>query len=344
MINQLEGAPVYDLGRTFERQLGDRVLKIARRSLTASTWRRIIANADGLLARSLEMWTIANAARVWARRANLPLTYEVMDIHGLLVEQHVVAKIAQAWERRALQRSHALLVSSPGFLRHHYQHLGLLLPRTILCENKMMVSAERASDTIIAGPPWRIAWFGVLRCTQSFDILLRLAREHPKLVTIDLRGRPTPHVQALVEKHLPLPNMRFYGPFSHNERDGLYAPCHFTWAIDYFEQGKNSAWLLPNRVYEGSFFRRPSIAQVGTETAEWIAKRHGGVILANPAADLGDYFVRLSSQAYVRMQQMIDLIPMADLVHTDDECRRVTQLIAGCHESIGRRHRIGVSL
>jgi succinoglycan biosynthesis protein ExoL len=31
----------------------------------------------------------------------------------------------------------------------------------------------------------------------------------------------------------------------------LYGDVHFAWAIDWFEAGANSAWLLPNRIYEG---------------------------------------------------------------------------------------------
>jgi hypothetical protein len=34
----------------------------------------------------------------------------------------------------------------------------------------------------------------------------------------------------------------------------IYGDVHFSWAIDYYERGLNSAWLSPCRMYEGSLY------------------------------------------------------------------------------------------
>jgi hypothetical protein len=59
----------------------------------------------------------------------------------------------------------------------------------------------------------------------------------------------------------------------------IYSDVHMVWAIDFFEEGQNSAWLLPNRIYEGCLNGAVPIALAGTETAAFI-ERHGiGVVI-----------------------------------------------------------------
>ena len=48
------------------------------------------------------------------------------------------------------------------------------------------------------------------------------------------------------------PNMAFRGPYANpGELPDIYGGVHFSWAVDYLDDGLNSDWLLPNRLYEG---------------------------------------------------------------------------------------------
>ena len=69
---------------------------------------------------------------------------------------------------------------------------------------------DRPCDLAERTPPWRIGWLGLLRCAESFEILLKLAQRRSDVV-ITLRGRPVPVLQQMIDAHLPLPNMRFDG-------------------------------------------------------------------------------------------------------------------------------------
>ena len=65
----------------------------------------------------------------------------------------------------------------------------------------------------------------------------------------------------------------------------IYGEVHFSWAIDFFEEGLNSKWLLPNRLYEGCRFGAVPIAMRETETGRFLADRHLGLLLDDASPD-----------------------------------------------------------
>jgi succinoglycan biosynthesis protein ExoL len=80
--------------------------------------------------------------------------------------------------------------------------------------------------------------------------------------------------------------MRFGGAYRNPEDlPEIYGGVHFTWAIDFFEEGQNSAWLLPNRLYEGCRYGRVPVAMKGTETARFLSMRDVGLVLEEASAD-----------------------------------------------------------
>ena len=278
------------------------------------------------------MWTIADAARVWAG-SRIPIVYECLDVHGLLSRGGLLSNLLRHWERRVLQRSAALMVSSPGFLTNHFERLGVDLPSVILAENKRVLpetDLDRTQFTLVeAEPRGGSVGLGSSDVFKSFQMLVTLARRHPQLVDIQLRGRPTDELQELINQHLPLPNMRFGGSYNHAELASMYRSCHLTWAIDYSQRGSNSDWLLPNRIYEGGYYNSPAIALVGTETANWLQARGAGVLLQDPHADLDVFITGLTTACYRDLQRSSAAIPTTDLVHTIEDCRRLAARIAG---------------
>ena len=64
------------------------------------------------------------------------------------------------------------------------------------------------------------------------------------------------------------PGITYTGPYD-RARDlrRLYEEVDFAWAVDYYEAGGNSEWLLPNRLYEGGYFRTAMIASAKSQTA-----------------------------------------------------------------------------
>ena len=151
------------------------------------------------------------------------------------------------------------------------------------------------------GPPWRIGWYGVLRCRRSLVLLAELTRRLPGRIVVDLRGRPArsaiPDFDALVAT---APDVHFLGPYDRgHDLAEAYRAVHFAWAIDFYEAGANSRWLLPNRLYEGGLYGAVPIALAAVETGQWLAARDAGVRLGEPLAEaLVDYFSELRPEVF----------------------------------------------
>jgi succinoglycan biosynthesis protein ExoL len=173
------------------------------------------------------------------------------------------------------------------------------------------------------GPPWRIGWFGAIRCRKSLDILSALTRAADGGVEVVIRGRPSGASFPDFDKVMTdLPRIRFAGPYrSPDDLPNIYGGVHFNWCIDYYESGQNSAWLLPNRIYEGSLYGAVPIALAGVETGRWLAERNVGVVLNDPVErHLEDFFRRLDLDTFSQLANHIDTLPHNDLVVTTSEC------------------------
>lgn len=331
-VDEVEGIAAIDLGRTSAGRLGDRCVHVLGRSLGAGKWRDLVSWADVLLARNLEMVTIADAARARSS-SHVRLVYECLDIHGAVLGSGLASKLLRRWERRILRRSSALIVSSQGFLTNYFERLGVDLPDVILAENKLVsprVAIERPSCAFDnERPPWRIGWFGNLRCIESFRFLMALARRHPKLVKVELRGRPTEELRQLITGLLPIENMRFGGDYANSDLASVYGTCDFTWTIDRSQRGQNSDWLLPNRIYEGGYYNRPAIALAGTETAAWLKVRGAGVLLQDLSFELDAFITNLTPAGYCALQRSAANVPTSDLTWTAEDCRQFACRLTG---------------
>ena len=102
-----------------------------------------------------------------------------------------------------------------------------------------------------------------------------------------MRGRPAYREFADFDGFVAAePHLRFAGPYRNpDDLAAIYGEVHFSWAIDFFEEGLNSAWLLPNRLYEGCRYGAVPIAMKGTETGRFLAERGLGILLDHPSAD-----------------------------------------------------------
>ncbi|RYD98224.1 MAG: glycosyl transferase family 1, partial [Sphingomonadales bacterium] len=236
------------LGRTRDARLADRALMVARHTVAASTLTPLLDNADIVIARNLEMLVIA-ARVIAASGRSVPLVYELLDVHRLLAGDGLVGRSMRRLERWGIGRSAGIILSSPAFASEHLARHYPDLPPTILVENKILdLSSVRPSATAPAAPPWRIGWFGILRCRQSLTALAAIAARLGDRVEIDLRGVIGLPIADMIDDILARhANIRFQGRYTNpGDLQQVYGQVHFAWAIDYYEQGLNSTWLLPN--------------------------------------------------------------------------------------------------
>lgn len=337
-INAVEGVASLDLGQSFDQQLLRRAALLARCALANERLRGLLHGVDAVLARNLEMVVLAEAARFWTEQT-IPMIYECLDIHRSVLGDKVPNRLLRWVDACVTRRSASLIVSSPAFLEHYFSRLKVMLPTVILAENKRLPGVQDDRPAIPVRPdepPWRIGWFGILRCVRSFELLYELARNRPGKVDIVLRGRPGDPVRALIETKLPCINMRYDGPYSPSDLAALYENCDFAWTIDYSDEGLNSDWLLPNRLYEGGYYNVPALARAGTATASWLQTHGAGIVFYDLLRELTEFLDGLTSERMRDLRHATANIPNTNLIWTLEDSRDLVRRIVGRARPLGQ--------
>jgi hypothetical protein len=347
-VARIEGVNPVDLGRTYDSRLMQRAFKVVERRLNLGNGSSAVDGADILLARNLEMLAIAAAAqRRHAPKATL--IYECLDLHRLLLSNSPAGRVLRALERSLMRKARQLIVSSPAFISRYYapkQGVGASWDRAVLVVENKVLDLDAPQPSKVAtiapppGPPWRIGWFGMIRCQTSLDILCRLAARHPGLVEIVIGGRPARVAfRDFDEQVARTPGVSFGGAYHPSELGALYGGVHFNWAIDYFEEGANSALLLPNRIYEGGPHGAVPIGLARTETGRWLKQRAMGVLFDAPGDELGCFLHHLSANAYGRLRHAVQSHPRRSFVADRSDCESLVNALASAArgQTVGAR-------
>lgn len=328
-VAEVAGVAPIDLGRTGDGRFAQRLAAVAQAAWTLKAALRHVARPDVIIGRNLEMLALANRARA-IFSADVPIVYECLDVHRLLLRQDLAGKAIRSAER-ALGRNAALLItSSPAFIRQYFEPFGQAGMPVELIENKVLELGQEPGRTIrpapvpAAGEPWKIGWFGALRCRRSLELLSEFSRRMEGRVEVILRGRPAytefEDFDGFVAAE---PFMQFHGAYRNPEDlPRTYGEVHFSWAIDFFEEGQNSNWLLPNRLYEGCRHQCVPIAMQGTETARFLKALDIGFLLARPDADaLVALFDRLDGEQYESARARVAAQDRSKWICNEDDCR-----------------------
>jgi hypothetical protein len=336
-VAAIDGIVPTDLGQTRDRQLARRAGSVLKALATLFRHRRALQDATVVVARQLEMLVIASlAGRCFARR--VPIVFECLDIHHLMTSPGLVGVLLRRLEAVMLRRCALLIVSSPAFLRAYFEPAHRTLPQTYLLENKFLASEiergryDDAVRPLSAGPPWRIGWYGGVRCQHSLDLMAALVKRLPGLVEIVIRGNPARHNMPRFDEIVAgVPGITFGGPYDRRkDLRRMYAAVHFSWVADFSEAAGNSKWLLPNRLYEGGMHRAVPIAFRPTQTGEWLAKFGAGVLLEEPIEEsLAEFFATLDPARYAAAKVAISRIPASAFIYDDRECREFCRLLLG---------------
>ena len=348
-VTAVEGVEAIDLGVTVDGRLTRRAASIAGALTNIDRLVAPIRDADAIVARNLDMLLLAARARARCR-SEAPLVYECLDIHRTLLSNRPDGALLRLLETRLWRDVGLILTSSPAFVRNYF------LPRRYpgpirLVENKILLAGDSIRQPARApGPPWRIGWFGMIRCRKSFAILSRLTRAAQGAVEVVIRGRPSMATFVDLEAAVASePYMRFAGGYRNpDDLPEIYGDVHLNWAIDFFEQGGNSEWLLPNRIYEGCAFGAPPIALASVETGRWLAQRDAGVVLGDRVEEsLAAFLIGLDRDRYAALTAKVEALPQTDLICSRADCRALVDVIGAAvrpDRSIPRRSDAAVPL
>ena len=350
-VPPFQGLETIEFGRTMDARFGQRVIAVLRAAASGRRWQGRLAGSTIFVARQLEMLTLAALTR---RRIapDAPLVFECLDIHRLMLIHQPIGAALRMLERHLLRSCSMLIVSSPAFLINHFARYRPALPPPLLLENKVL--AEDVPSGVLdnigqlratgapPGPPWRIGWFGVIRCRRSLRLLADLVRRLPGVVEVVIRGRPRRNVIPDFDRVVAdTPGLSFLGEYDrHSELATIYRDVNFTWAADFYEAGRNSDWLLPNRLYEGTLYGAVPIALDSVETGHWLQQRHCGVRLEDTGEQsldrsLFEFFTGLDEAGYAAARTSLARVPLSDLLDDQTACDRLGTVL----DALPRRHR-----
>lgn len=343
-LAQVDGLTPVVLGETADGRFAQRIASVVKSSFSLAAKLRGVAKPDIILARNLEMLALARRANALFG-ADVPVVYECLDIHRLLLNDGLPGKLLNAAQRFLAANARLLITSSPAFVDNYFApRSGLDLP-VLLQENKVLMLGSEATPEPLprvpaAGEAWKIGWFGALRCRKSLQILTDFAERMDGRVEVVLRGRPAysefDDFDGIVAK---APHVTFHGPYRNPEDlASIYNEVQFTWAIDFFEEGQNSSWLLPNRLYEGCLYGTLPIAVSGTQTARCLQKRDIGFVLPQADADtLAALFGSLDEQIYTDAFEKLSAVDRHQWVTDRDDCEQLVRRLQGLSSPDGQR-------
>jgi len=322
-----------ELDQTFDARFAQRLWATVRAMTSFRRWAGRLAQPDVIIARNLEMLSLASRLRgFWQGQPEI--VYECLDIHRLMLREDAVGRAMRGAEQHWGRQASLLLTSSPAFLSNYFDvHGG---PPAEIVENKVLWDGgERGRNPALAGQsagPLRIGWYGALRCARSLQALGGLADAMGGDVEVVLRGRPA--LTEFDDFHASVtgqPHLRFDGPYRNpGDLAAIYSQVHLAWAIDFFEAGKNSQWLLPNRIYEGCLHGAVPVALAGTETAAFI-ERHGiGIVLPDIEPEtLRTMLGGLSPERLVTLAAAVAARDPGHFAASPADCRALVGKLAG---------------
>ena len=320
--------PNIHLGNVRNASFRSRAGKLIAALPTIYRNRQLLDGADAIVARNLDMLGLAAFAQMLTPNGRPMLIYECLDIHSMMTSQGLVGWLARRLERLLLRQCNLLIVSSPTFLTAYFEKEQGWGGRSAVLENKLWLEDDppppprpKPSEVSRADGPIRLGWVGTLRCSWSLSILAEVARQMGP--DIDIRMHGVVHTHALPDFDEVLAtheNVSYAGPYNYpHDLADIYASCDVVWSQDLWQWGTNSTWLLPNRIYEASYYGCPSIAVDGTETSRRVSEGLGWVVPHPDAESLIACLNSISPSALDRARKSLLSRPEEDFRLTPHE-------------------------
>ena len=257
---------------------------------TVSSVRRAIKSNDVVYASGPDM---ALLCLISGMNLGRPIIIEVGDVCELQTAGGVWGRLVRKVDRYLADSCQLLITTAHGFLDYYRQWVGTTT-RALIIENKLEPSetAEQhhmqrtaTFNSVQNGRPLRIGYFGLLRCEQSWRILLSLAKKCQKNVEIVVAGYPIEPVD-LPQQAEKYSNVIYKGEYrSPDDLPSLYHGIDLTWMLYPSKNDWEFRWVRANRFYESCFYQTPMVAQSGSADAAEIQRYGIGLIIENNGTD-----------------------------------------------------------
>ncbi len=322
------------LGTTYNRRYLQRLWTFAKCIGVLWSHRARLGDCGVIYVVNTDNAVLALLGRFFAGR-RIPLVLELADIQPVMTGGGAVSRILRSVERAVLKRSAMLVTTSPGFVREYFLPVQGYNGEIFLLENKVYPSGglpaavAPVEGSSSGGKPWVVGCFGALRCGRSMELMHSLASRLGGRVRFVLRGYPAGTIADDFDGLLgDLPNFQFGGSYFYpDELPEMYGEVDFNWAFDMSDPNGNSAWLLPNRIYEGGLFAVPVLGAKETETGRWIERQDLGWTFAEPLEEtLAAFFESLEPSEWKRVKHRCASHPRGEFTGESDYAALVERM------------------
>ena len=334
--------PWRDLGRIRHGRYPQRVLTLVR---AAGIVRRAVRGQEVVYAFGLDLLLVAYLA-VFGRAPRPRLVYEVGDIRPIATGRGLRSTLVRALERFLLRRLDVLVVTSEAFVREYFLRLlqPARLPTCVVVENKLdpqLFPSRNAAVAKAAGRlsrPVTIGYFGLLRCPRSWEILKRLAENHPDRFQIMVRGFPIDPA-TLPDQAANIAAVQYDGPFLWPaDLSAMYSAVDLVWAVYPWDPAawSNARWARTNRFYEACYFERPMIVQRGAADAADVARHDIGLCVdLNTLDQAVAQILNITAAQIEQWRDNLRQLPPHIYTYTDEHDRLYRMLAGDIERSDG---------
>lgn len=305
------------LGTTYNRRYLQRLAALGGALVVLWKERRRLAECQAVYAVNTDNALLALlACRIAGCAA--PVVLELADVQPVMVGKGLISRMLRALERWVLGKTKLLVTTSPGFVREYFEPVQQYRGEIFLLENKVYPASAippletTSAEPVEGGSPWVIGYFGAFRCRRSIEWMRSLAARLGPRVRFVLRGYPAGTIaDGFAELLGNLPNIEFGGPYEYpSELAAIYRNVDLNWVFDESDPAGNSAWLLPNRIYEGGCFAVPAIGAADTETGRWIEGHGLGWTFSEPLeSTLAEFFETLDPEEWQKVKSRCAATP-----------------------------------
>lgn len=294
--------------------------------------RSLIRRNDVIYASGPDMALFAIIAGLGLRRS---LILEVGDIRHAQVAHGWKGFLARCIDRFIVNCSKLLVVTTMEFADGYYKKRLKCLTPIVLMENKLdeeplrKAIARQNPTPIQAFNPairkLRIGYFGVLRCSWSWNILLHIAREMPEKIHVVVAGYCMNPVETPDPSNLPS-NFEYKGKYrSPDDLPSLYEDVDLIWACYPGPEVTDPDWrwalsiCRSNRFYESCFFQKPLISLSESGDGLVVDRFQIGLGLTDQTTDgISKAISAISPDKLLAWRRNLSDLPKSCSVYTDD--------------------------
>ncbi len=282
------------------------------------------ADYDAVWPHGIDACLVASCASLFRRKK---LIWDISDINPRLTGNGLGSRLLRFVESAFLKKVDHLILSSPGFYDFYYAGR---YPRSkiSIVENLLMPPVEPTTEPVYASAI-RVVYSGIFRSRRLLELIRSVALKMPETVEFHLYGSPDYTVgdAYLSELCRGVPNLQYHGRF--DSLSDINSRNHLIIGLVDTDAAANERWLLNNRLYHASAYRRPVIATAGSYSGQFALEKHLGVVCDLTEESLRSLLETLMAENFAAYKALLQQLPEPSTAYLSGDYRRALKTAIG---------------